>query len=176
MNLLKIVFLLTFGIHQQVHSEITSSLTEKDDCRMLIHVGCLEEKNQTAAFVGLSDSLKRAIMSNRSGFTQVELANENHKIYNYSCNQINETAPFGMFMFLEHSQEITCLTLYTRDSQKKVQKIPLVKQFNEAKDDAVGLFMKGPHRLCGPVMGIVLYKIANGEFGEPLVKCGVVQQ
>ncbi len=177
MNFLKIVLILAFGINQQVHSEITRSLTEKDDCRMLIHVGCPTGKMTPIQFANLSTEYKKALISQKSGFTQVELANENHKIYNYSCKQINESAPFGMFMSLEHKEEITCLSLYTRDSTTNtVQKISLVKQFNEAKNEAIGLSMKDQYHLCGPLLGIVLTEILKGKYGEPLIKCGVVKQ
>ena len=172
MKPLKIILLLTFGVSFKAHSGI-KSWYERDDCRMLIHVGCGSDWNPKQ-LAGLSESFKRALEEGRAGFNNVILANIDHPIYNYNCRQINEGAPFGMFMSLRNLDGKICMGFYTRDSQKKgLEKIPLVEAFNEARNQAPGLSMLGEYYLCGPNAAVVLTKILKGHYGEPLLTCGV---
>ena len=124
MNLFKVIIPLIFGVSFKAHSGI-KSWYERDDCRMLIHVGCGSDWNPKQ-LAGLSESFKRALEEGRAGFKNVILANIDTPVHSYDCRQLNETAPFGMFMSLRNIDGKICMGFATRDKQKKgLEKISL---------------------------------------------------
>ena len=86
MKPLKIILLLTFGVSFKAHSEITKSLTEIDDCKILIHAGCGSDMSPKG-LANISAQWKKALQEGPSGFNDVTLANIDHPIYNYNCRQ-----------------------------------------------------------------------------------------